>query len=51
MTEVPTSHLPLRIEDITAEWLTSILTERFPDGTALQFVYEADRVGVFLDSE
>ncbi|MFD8768600.1 hypothetical protein [Microbacterium oxydans] len=27
------------------------LTERFPDGTALQFVYEADRVGVFLDSE
>ena len=30
MTEVPTSHLPLRIEDITAEWLTSILAERFP---------------------
>ncbi|KKX98607.1 hypothetical protein [Microbacterium sp. Ag1] len=27
------------------------LTERFPDGTALQFVYEADHVGVFLDSE
>lgn len=27
------------------------LTERFPDGTALQFVYEAERVGVFLDSE
>ncbi|WP_282848062.1 hypothetical protein [Microbacterium oxydans] len=27
------------------------LTERFPDATALQFVYEAERVGVFLDSE
>lgn len=27
------------------------LTERFPSGRALQFVYEAGRVGVFLDSE
>jgi len=30
MTDAPTSHLPLRIEEITAEWLTSILAERFP---------------------
>lgn len=27
------------------------LTERFPSGTALQFVYDGERVGVFLDSE
>ena len=27
------------------------LTETFPDGTALQFVLDGDRVGVFLDSE
>ncbi|MFF1539115.1 hypothetical protein ACFVWL_03525 [Microbacterium sp. NPDC058269] len=27
------------------------LSERFPSGTALQFVYDGERVGVFLDSE
>lgn len=27
------------------------LTDRFPSGTALQFVYDGERVGVFLDSE
>jgi hypothetical protein len=27
------------------------LSERFPSGTALQFVYDGERIGVFLDSE
>jgi hypothetical protein len=27
----PDSSLPLRIEDITADWLTTILSERYPD--------------------
>jgi hypothetical protein len=30
MTEAPVSHLPLRIDDITAAWLTHILGERYP---------------------
>ena len=30
MSEIPTSHLPLRIEEITADWLTSVLGERYP---------------------
>jgi hypothetical protein len=40
-----TIEIPLRA-DAPAE-----LREAFPDGTALQFVLDGDRVGVFLDSE
>lgn len=30
MSAIPTSHLPLRIEEITAAWLTGVLAERYP---------------------
>jgi hypothetical protein len=27
------------------------LRDRYPDGSSLQFVFDGDRIGVFLDSE
>jgi len=30
MTEIPQSHLPLRIEEITPQWLSGVLAERYP---------------------
>src|SRR3546814_15399534 len=38
MTETPKSHLPLRIEEITADWLSTVLAENYP-GTKVTEVH------------